>query len=114
LGLSPDRYAVALELLSIGSEVSAIGFGWLLEQSDRAVRDLFLEELGSEDEKARLRAVEYLSNRISFHELEELMTEYVGRGRYFYNVVTWIDRLLYAPANLRKMYKAKLGAETSR
>jgi len=35
---------------------------------------------------------------------EKLLNEYLGRGRYFYNVVALFDRALYAPKILRDAF----------
>ena len=40
--------------------------------------------------------------------LESLLNEYLGSTTYYYVVVGWIDRVLFAPAELRRVYREEL------
>jgi hypothetical protein len=59
------------------------------------------------DEYLRTGAIVQLRGRLEPAELEDLLAEYT-RGRYFYNVVTWLDRMLYAPGILHSYYEEEL------
>ena len=41
-------------------------------------------------------------------ELRALLEQCVRRESYYYNIVAWLDRLLYAPSLLREMYLREL------
>jgi len=41
-------------------------------------------------------------------ESERLLREYTSRESYYYNVVAWLDRLLYAPPLLREAFRRQL------
>jgi hypothetical protein len=41
-------------------------------------------------------------------EVEQFLKEYLGRETYYYNIVTWLDRLLYSPMPLRDMFTQEL------
>jgi hypothetical protein len=60
------------------------------------------------DEKNRVRGIHYLSARLPREELEEILGEYLERETYYYNVVTWLDRLLYSPPPLKHMFAKEL------
>jgi len=40
--------------------------------------------------------------------VEELLDEYLAKPTYYYNVVCWIDRVLYAPQLMRREFTRKL------
>ncbi len=47
-------------------------------------------------------------NVYEFQELEDLIKNYLARKSYYYNVVTWIDRCLYAIGKYHAYYKKKI------
>jgi hypothetical protein len=57
----------------------------------------------------RRAAVARLAATSERDELIEVLDDYPRHGRYFYNVVAWLDRLLYAPRPLRARYREELG-----
>jgi HEAT repeat protein len=67
--------------------------------------------LNDESESKRAQAVRYLSKKLGTAELEELLNEYPGNETYYYNVVTWLDRILYAPSSLKEMFTRDLNIE---
>ncbi len=69
----------------------------------------FLEELLShDDEDLRIAAIGQLRKRLDQERLADLLCNYTHRGGYFYNVVAWLDRVIYAPAPIRSYYEAEL------
>jgi hypothetical protein len=76
------------------------------------VKKSFEELLNDESDINRVRAIRYFSRRWNAAELEEFLREYIARGTYYYNVVTWLDRLLYSPSPLRDMYVKSLEQST--
>jgi HEAT repeat protein len=116
LRLSPDPQRLAIEMTRSDSRGrSKAARRWLVGQDSPEVRDYFRGLLNDGDESERILGVQYLSKRVSRAELEQLLDEYGGTDTYYYNVVTWLDRLLYAPSPLREMFARDLdqGAGTS-
>lgn len=56
----------------------------------------------------RERALAFLSKRATSKYLSSLLTRYLEREAYFYNVVYHLDRVLYAPEPLRSLFKREL------
>ncbi len=70
---------------------------------------LFLEELLShEDGDLRVAAIGQLWKRVDRRRLEDVLRKYSDQGSYFYNVVAWLDRLIYAPAPISNFYETEL------
>jgi SOS response regulatory protein OraA/RecX len=69
-------------------------------------------QLHDNKEGKRVRAVFYLQQHAkSKEELEKVLRDYQERESYYYNVVTWLDRLLYAPDLLREDFRRRLRKE---
>lgn len=65
--------------------------------------------LFSAKEQVRLDTLAYLAHECSRENLETLLDEYPNtQNFYYYNVVSWLDRLLYAPEDLCDVYAAEL------
>lgn len=64
----------------------------LLDSSFQSVRDAALLQLGT---------------RLSPSDIEPILNDYLQQPHYFYNVVCWLDRLVYA-GSLRMAYLSKL------
>jgi hypothetical protein len=112
LRFSPDPIKVARELLQTSRpEVTKVVFDWMYLQDSPDVRDLFVELLDGEDEARRIRALYYFFSRLQRDELEALLEKYVGKDVYYYNVVAWLDRILYSPSPLREMFVKELEEE---
>lgn len=43
-------------------------------------------------------------------DLEDLMDRYTSAGRYYYNVISWLDRAVFAPSYLREQTRKDLAA----
>lgn len=65
--------------------------------------------LYDEKDDVRLIALSYLANAFSYDELESVLENYPNNYRYYYyNVICWLDRILYAPSGLREMFSDRL------
>jgi hypothetical protein len=57
----------------------------------------------------RLRVLAYFIEKYSVEELERLLERYFQRysngETYYYDVVCWLDRVLYAPTRLKETYR---------
>jgi hypothetical protein len=80
----------------------------MLHQNSHDFSDVFREFLHDEDAEFRLRSLFWLSKRLERKDLEATLLAYVKSGTYFYDVVTWLGRLLYAPQSLRETFVRKL------
>ena len=56
----------------------------------------------------RKSAVNWAVTIESREGLERLLDSYLGGESYFYNVVVWIDRMLFSPPRLRRAFRAQL------
>jgi HEAT repeat protein len=112
LSTNPLEAARAL-MVSNNPEVVRVAFGWMFAQQSEDVRKTFDELLHGSNDKNRVRALYYLSKRLQPEELEELLKDYIGKETYYYNVVTWLDRILYAPSPLKNMFIRDLQEEAN-
>jgi hypothetical protein len=105
LYLSSNPVAVALELVQSNSPtLVGTGYDWLYKQVSPEVEEFFNASLESESDTARIKALYYFSRSRSSGCLESMLEAQMNRATYYYNVVTWLDRLLYSPAPLRDFF----------
>ncbi len=105
---------VACELTkNSDSGVKRIAFDWLFSQDSQAVRNFFLEFLHDENGTNRMRAIRYYSRWVAKNELEKFLETYLTGETYYYDVVTWLDRLVYSPSPLREMFVGALRHEAN-
>lgn len=112
LASSPSGTAVEL----FGSDIVRLGkiaFSWIIEQTSYIHDDDLTGFLHVEDEYYRLNSLTRLSKRLNHSDLELLLHSYVGSDNHFYDVVTWLDRLLYAPHPLRQAFLKELELKTA-
>ena len=64
--------------------------------------------LTSDNTELREIVLAYLIINKSSTALEKILNEYVLQSTYYYNVVSWIDRILYTPTFLRQAYLRKI------
>ena len=55
----------------------------------------------------RVKGISFLVERLSGGELQELLNDYM-KPPYYYNVVCWLDRILFAPEPLRDAFVRQL------
>ena len=109
MALSPGQDGIAGTLLASGKP----GF---VRAAARALRGTPLADrvalayplLNAENSDIRLDALALLTTDICEPDLELALDRYVEEGTYYYNVVVWIERCLFAPEPLRGVYRAKL------
>ena len=112
--LSTDGDQVALGMLKSEDRVgSKAAYSWLVRRDSPQIREYFRSSLNDESESNRLRGVYYNSTKLNHGELETLLSEYLENARYYYNVVTWLDRILYSPPTLREMFIRELEKQAS-
>jgi hypothetical protein len=72
-----------------------------------------LRSFSHESNEVRIVAIAQLKKRVSREHLEQLLSTYLARETYFYNVVTWLDRLIYAPDPVLPYYEQQLVNEAT-
>lgn len=72
------------------------------------LRKLAKDFLNENDADKRLRGIATLVKFCGKEELEALLDEYMGGTTYYYNIVTWLDRTLYAPGRYGESFKKEL------
>lgn len=109
LRLSTNPFEVARDFThSASAKLVQAGFGWLYDHASPEVNTFFEELLDDEKDKNRLRSVYYFSKSLKDEELAQILKVQFDNGTYYYNVVTWLDRLLYAPAPLKEFFVREL------
>lgn len=64
--------------------------------------------LMQKSENIRICALSYLANILSSAQLHKLLYSYLSGPTYYYNVVCWIDRILFAPSKIKNVYRTEL------
>ncbi len=83
----------------------AIAFAY---HSGKTINKNNLEKfLKHDDLGIRAAAVAYICHKFTREQMQQLLKDYIS-GHYFYNVVCWLDRVLYAPEPIRKQSLAEL------
>ena len=81
----------------VGALLEEAGFGRVRRQPHKSCA-------GETHEGRERRVCYYAICALSKKVTENLLSEYLSRGRYFYNVVALLDRALYAPKILREAF----------
>lgn len=99
----------SLDLLeSSYSDVVKETICWCIANKERLDRTKVSALLCSENDEIRLLATAYAAKTWTRERLVSLLKRYLGGKTYYYDVVCWLDRVLYAPTNLAQGYKKKL------
>jgi hypothetical protein len=99
--LSPDTAFALTESAEVG--VLKVAVSALPDTTDGIAR--MKEFLHADDPSVREAATKRLGAALSRDALEQVLREYTA-GRYYYNVVVWLDRLLYCPEPFLGRYLA--------
>ena len=84
---------------------------WLLSQSEFDFEMFFLLVL-SDDDNSRVRALKYLfSKGAGADDPASFLHKYLELDKHFYNVVVWLDRLVYAPEPLKAHFHKLIRAQ---
>jgi hypothetical protein len=98
----------------------------LLEATDAGVVRVAVAALGAEADgieklkallnhpadEVRVAAVAKLASTLDNNQLEATLDAYLQQDQHFYDVVVWLDRLLFAPEPFRGRFARELGIET--
>ncbi|MBE3128468.1 MAG: DUF4062 domain-containing protein, partial [Actinobacteria bacterium] len=66
--------------------------------------------LKSEIEDRRLDGLAILLHYLNETELEKFLDDYLKQDTYYYNIVTWLDKCLYAVGTFKDLFKSKMFA----
>jgi len=112
LKLSSDPLETWRELvLSENSGLSKIAMSWLISQTSFNLDQVLRECLHDKEKAFRIGALSALIRRHEKSEIDDVLTKYIQADSYFYDVVTWLDRILYSPPRLSDAFRNKLIAQ---
>ena len=68
-----------------------------------------MEFLNDEKDHKRLFAVSFFSQKYNKNKLEDLIKVcHSNRNGYYFDVICWLDRLIYSPEPINSYYKSEL------
>lgn len=79
---------------------------WVLDEA--RVREISKAMLNADDTDKRLRGLAIWVKFCKKVELEALLDEYIATSPHYYNVVTWLDKTLYAPGRYGEFFRNEL------
>ena len=100
-------------VFSNDKEISKLSANVLDSISTEGVITLAGKMVEHENENVRINGLAISIKRANEEDIEEFLEGYVLRGTYYYNVVTMIDRCIYAPGRYKYMYKKMLDGKLS-
>ena len=67
----------------------------------------------NKDNDIREITVAYLMKELEQRRssLEQVLDKYLENDSYYYNVVCWLDRILYAPRTFKMIFRKQLAAK---
>jgi hypothetical protein len=96
-------------LASEGSDLHRAALSLVAGLSDQDALPFLRELLSHGDADLRVGAVGQIRKRVDNDRLADLLHSYTELGTYYYyDVVVWLDRLIYAPAPISSYYEAEL------
>jgi hypothetical protein len=111
LSLSPGPAGAALALLDVPrGRAALLGARHLYSHVSELSNETLEMVLHHTSEEVRRVGVACALTRYEHGDLEDLLDRYTSAGSYYYNVVFWLDRALFAPAYLRDLTRAELVA----
>lgn len=112
LRLFPGPDGIVRELLKSNDEtIVNLALESLTKYKPSELDALFRPLLYDERSGTRLAVLAYFVEVESKRNLVRLLKTYIAdapNGRYYYNVVCWLDRCIYAPGRIQKAYRALL------
>ncbi|MEQ1922708.1 MAG: HEAT repeat domain-containing protein [Pyrinomonadaceae bacterium] len=92
-------------------KVIAFAISSLSAPADKGTEDLLLSLLRDSRDQVRLAALGYFVRTKDDENLTELLTSYTTDNEnkgYFYNVVHWLDAVLYSPDQLKSRFRSDI------
>jgi hypothetical protein len=109
--LTADKLTIARRLIdSDKRELRRSGFLLAADLSDEELLPFLEKQLSDAAEEIRVAAVAHLQRRFSQKAMEQILDRYLAQETYYYNVATWLDRVIYAPPALLSRFREELEA----
>jgi len=107
-----DRKSYAQELFQ-QDEISIYKtlFNFSLDEEDVLNLDSVKDLTYKSNRNTRLAALSYLTKKLSIDNLKEFLDQYPSADEYdfyYYDVICWLDRIIYAPDSIKDYYYASL------
>jgi hypothetical protein len=113
--INPDKLETAMALIVMeGREMHRAALSLVGGLSDEKALPFLEELLSHEDQEVRIAAIGQLHGRIDLEGLTDVLRRYNDRETYYYNVVVWLDRLIYAREPILSYYKTELERSSKR
>lgn len=108
LKLNGEDKHIQILLDSSYSDVIREVIHWHIENNKTLNRSKMTILLCSKNDEIRLLTAAYAIKTCSRPQLVSLLNRYLSGETYYYDVVCWLDRVLFAPKELSQGYKKKL------
>jgi len=109
LKLSPGIKGIASQLLQDDSlDAFELGIRSLIKAGDSETNSILEKNLLDENESKRQKALSLIVENSTDEDLRQLLERYISRDTYYYNVVCWLDRYLFAPDPIRQVYAKQI------
>jgi hypothetical protein len=109
LRLSPGSEGVAKQFAGMkDSTLFRLALESLRTESSASRRSFVEPFLSDAENFKRMGAIRFLAKTCTPEELLGILSTYITQARYYYNVVCWLDRVLFSPAPLREAYVGEL------
>jgi hypothetical protein len=110
LNLSKDKLNTFARILNEGSgvRVCKLLYPFLVSLPEHQIVELATNLLSNDNQKVRILGIAALTVSLSPEELEAQLDSQLSKATYFYDVITWLDRMLYAPEPFRGPYRSQL------
>lgn len=112
LRLSPGSEGVAKQFAGMkDSTLFRLALESLQTESSTSRRSFAEPFLSDAENFKRMEAIRFLAKASTPEELKDILSTYLMQSIYYYNVVCWLDRVLFSPAPLREAYVGELGRD---
>lgn len=102
--------AELLERLFSNSDEEVVKIGAKILIRSRTTKKIKIakEFLNHNFDSLRIAGVVIIIRKYSSKEIKKVLSEYIKQDTYYYDVVTWFDRYLFAKGKFKNFYKRKL------
>jgi len=109
LDLSSDNVELVKKLITNDKlPIAKIAMQHIINYEPDVKINLAKDSLYSDRDQLRLIGVAVLINVLNEASLKELLNEYLKSPKYYYNVVSWFDKYLYAPDRYKTYFKEQI------
>lgn len=109
LKLSPGPEGAAKALLDTeSSSLVAVVIEKMWSAPIEETANLLEPLLFHKNEDIRIKALTFIGTKQPAQKLKELLDRYLSKGTYYYNVVSWLDRVLHSPSSLKAVFSNQL------